>query len=386
MQYQTIDTEEEVTIASLKDPLIGRRYDEIEEESLEWLWPNRLAIGNYHLISGQGGTSKSYLTCMLAAQVSTGRVWPDGGHNSEVGGSNVLILNHEDNPSVSLKKRLRDAGADLSKIVHVEYGHDGTVQLTSSGKSKFKLPEHLGSLENAIEYYNARLVILDPFSRCLNAEISITSPKVQAIIESLVDISARHGCCIVVVNHLKPGYYRPENITSRILGHESLNSLARISYLVYTDPKAPGISLMKQIKNNLTAQDEIGLAYRKNTNSIGRTFIEIINGFNISDSEALQSMEMSKNRKKVLLALQNGEEMRPHELANKCQCHYSTMRSLLRRMVTDCEIINTSYGFYCLPGKQEPEILPEQKEECQVSQPLQVLQVLHATEEESQAS
>jgi hypothetical protein len=51
--------------------LIARRASEIQAQPIDWLWPNRIAIGKQTLIAGDPGLGKSQLTAFQAAIVTT---------------------------------------------------------------------------------------------------------------------------------------------------------------------------------------------------------------------------------------------------------------------------------------------------------------------------
>lgn len=59
----------------------------------EWLWTSRLPAGQLSLIAGAAGIGKSFLTCDMAARISTTGEWPDGTRTSP---GSVLLLTAED--------------------------------------------------------------------------------------------------------------------------------------------------------------------------------------------------------------------------------------------------------------------------------------------------
>src|SRR6266542_294107 len=58
-------------------PLL-RRLSDVVPQPVEWLWPQRFAVGKLSLIFGDPGKGKSFITLDMAARVSTGANWPDG--------------------------------------------------------------------------------------------------------------------------------------------------------------------------------------------------------------------------------------------------------------------------------------------------------------------
>jgi hypothetical protein len=82
----------------------------IEPRPVEWLWRDRIPLGELTLVDGDPGTNKSSVTLELAARVSTGREMPDG--TPGLAGT-VLLIVGEDSIPKTLRQRLQAAGADL---------------------------------------------------------------------------------------------------------------------------------------------------------------------------------------------------------------------------------------------------------------------------------
>src|ERR1700686_2243139 len=58
---------------------IMRTFSEIKPETLNWLWPGRIPLGKLTLLVGDPGLGKSLATIDVAARVSRGVPFPDGG-------------------------------------------------------------------------------------------------------------------------------------------------------------------------------------------------------------------------------------------------------------------------------------------------------------------
>jgi hypothetical protein len=91
---------------------IGRpillRLNTVEPESIQWLWPGRVAIGKLTLLAGDPGLGKSLVTLDMAARVSQGAAWPDTDEPTAPGG--VVLLSAEDDPADTIRPRLDAAG------------------------------------------------------------------------------------------------------------------------------------------------------------------------------------------------------------------------------------------------------------------------------------
>ena len=80
---------------------------EIESQSVKWLWPNRIPLGELTLFDGDPATSKTSVALDLAARISTGRQMPDGTDGCRGG---VLLLTAEDSISKTVIPRLQVCG------------------------------------------------------------------------------------------------------------------------------------------------------------------------------------------------------------------------------------------------------------------------------------
>src|SRR5580658_5695832 len=89
------------------------RMDSVAPVPVEWLWPGWLAAGKLHLMAGMPGVGKSFVTCDLAARITTGGKWPDGSAAAPV--SDVIFLSGEDGLADTVRPRLDAHGADVSR-------------------------------------------------------------------------------------------------------------------------------------------------------------------------------------------------------------------------------------------------------------------------------
>jgi putative DNA primase/helicase len=139
--------------------LFVRRASEIRPEPIEWLWPNRVAIGKQTMIVGEPGLGKSQLTAFMAAAITTGGQWPCNEGQAPLG--SVIILSAEDDAADTIRPRLDAAGADPTRVLIVSAvrSDDG------KGRRTFNLQADLDLLEQEIaKAGDMRLVIIDPIS------------------------------------------------------------------------------------------------------------------------------------------------------------------------------------------------------------------------------
>ncbi len=132
----------------------------IHAEPTRWLWDRRIPLGAATLLVGREKLGKSTLTAELAARLSRGTLEGDlrGTHAA------TLIVTYEDSAGRTTKPRLMAAGADLSRVHRVSAQRDGGADLVT-------LPADVDSVAALAAETEARLVIVDPLSASLGADV-----------------------------------------------------------------------------------------------------------------------------------------------------------------------------------------------------------------------
>ena len=85
----------------------------------DWLWPNRIPMGELTLLAGYPASGKTAVALDVAARVSLGAPTPDQSGVSFVRAP-VVIAAPLKNPRASLLPRLKALGADLSLVFHAD--------------------------------------------------------------------------------------------------------------------------------------------------------------------------------------------------------------------------------------------------------------------------
>ncbi len=130
---------------------------DVDPESVDWVWPGRLARGKLTIIAGDPSMGKSQISMAVAARLSTGTQWPDGGRARR---GSTIVLSAEDAMSDTISPRLVAAGADR-KRVHVLK----SVRTEKGKRRSFSLQEDLAALGEKIgELGDVALVIIDPIT------------------------------------------------------------------------------------------------------------------------------------------------------------------------------------------------------------------------------
>lgn len=240
---------------------VVRNLSDITQRPIEWLWPDRFALGKLSMVVGDPGLGKSLLTLDLAARVSTGSPWPDAAEpptQAQPGG--VILLSGEDDPEDTIAPRLQAAYADLTKIKLLEAVRDQD----RTGRDvlrTFNIGADLETLEATVASMgDCRLVIVDPLSCYLGQIDSHVNTNVRAVLSPLSDLAARRHIAVVAVSHLRKA--GDAAALHRVVGSIAFTAAARAVYGVAKDSNDPSRRrrLFLPIKSNLAA-DTGGLAY-----------------------------------------------------------------------------------------------------------------------------
>lgn len=220
---------------------VMRRFDEIEESQVDWLWTNHVARGSLTIISGDPGLGKSKITMDLAARHSRGLTWPDG--EASAGAGVTVVLSAEDNSSYTIKPRLIAMRADQSKI----YMLDGVRE--KGGERQLSLDTDLDVLERAIVDTGADMVVVDPASAYLGRVDSWKDADLRRVLGPVAKLAERTRVAVIAVMHLTKSQDRKALL--RIQGSVGFGAAARLVFGTVQDENVDGRRLLLPLKNNL---------------------------------------------------------------------------------------------------------------------------------------
>jgi len=159
---------------------------EIETESVSWLWKPYIPLGKITIVQGDPGEGKTSMMSAIAAAITKGEALPNGDASSP---ANVLFQTAEDGLTDTIKPRLEDLGADCSRVFVID----------ESEKSLSLSDERI---EKAIIKTNAKLLILDPAQAYFGKTDFNSAHGVRPLMKQLAAVAERTGCAVVVIGHL----------------------------------------------------------------------------------------------------------------------------------------------------------------------------------------
>ena len=244
-------------VAEVSGPVLTR-LSSVQPQEINWLWPQRIAIGKLTLLCGDPGLGKSFLTIYLASIVSAGGVWADSSHGMNELAGEVILLNAEDDIADTIRPRLDAAGADVDRVHCLE----GVRWVDDEGVTKIRsfTLDDLPNLEDALKRTpGTRLVCIDPVSAYLGGNDSHKNAEIRGLLAPLAKIASTYRVAVVIVTHLsKSGSGRA---MYRAMGSLAFVAAARTAWVVAKDQEDADRRLFLPIKNNV-GNDRDGLAYR----------------------------------------------------------------------------------------------------------------------------
>lgn len=255
-------------IASIPDPIDGpsrpnvayRSLCDVTPQSVWWLWPDRIALGKLTLLAGDPGLGKSFLTIDVAARVSRGCPWPDGGDAAPPKGD-VILLSAEDDPADTIRPRLDEAGGDPRRV-HVIDGIASSARRGERPRS-FCLETDLPALESMLDDFpETRLIVIDPISAYGNGQTDThKNADVRSQLAELERLARDRRVAVLAVSHLnKSGGGKA---AYRVTGSLAYVAAVRTAWLLAQDREDESRRLLLGVKNNI-AQDPGGLAFTIN--------------------------------------------------------------------------------------------------------------------------
>lgn len=256
---------------------------DVQLEEVEWLWKPYIPFGKVCIIQGNPGEGKTTLALRLAAACSTGEVLPEMEVHKPF---NVIYQTAEDGLGDTIKPRLIEAGADLSRVFVI----DETDQLLSL------LDERI---EKAIKENHARLIIIDPLQGYLGTDTDMNrANEIRPIFRRLGEIAQDTGCAIVLIGHLNKA--ANTNSAYRGLGSMDFRAAARSVLLVGRLRKEPNVRVIFHDKSSLAPEgksiafnlgNDEGFHWLDGYDDI--TSDEILNGFGAkTDNKTAQAEEL----------------------------------------------------------------------------------------------
>ena len=300
-------------------------YEDIEQTSVEWLWFPYIPFGKLTIIQGNPGEGKTYFAMMLTAACTNKKMFPN---MEDIEPFNVIYQTAEDGMGDTIKPRLVEAGADLSRVMVID---DTEEALTLSDDR----------IEKAVRQNHVRLVIIDPVQAFIGADVDMNrANEVRPVFRKLGMIAEKTGCAIVLIGHLN----KSSGTQSMYRGLGSIDIMAAVRSLIFIGKvrKDPTTRVLIHEKSSLAPPGET-MAFKLGDEEGFRW----VGAYEISADELLDGKEgkatetkLERGAKLIRELLADKKEISIRELDEKAKeqgISGRTMRDVRSRMKNELE-------------------------------------------------
>ena len=300
-------------------------YKDIEQTSVEWLWFPYIPFGKLTIIQGNPGEGKTYFAMMLTAACTNRKLFPN---MEDIEPFNVIYQTAEDGMGDTIKPRLVEAGADLSRVMVID---DSEEVLTLSDDR----------IEKAVRQNHVRLVIIDPVQAFIGADVDMNrANEVRPVFRKLGMIAEKTSCAIVLIGHLN----KSSGTQSTYRGLGSIDIMAAVRSLIFIGKvrKDPTTRVLIHEKSSLAPPGET-MAFKLGDEEGFRW----VGAYEISADELLDGKEgkatetkLERGAKLIRELLVDKNEISIRELDDKAKeqgISGRTMRDVRSRMKNELE-------------------------------------------------
>ena len=300
-------------------------YKDIEQTSVEWLWFPYIPFGKLTIIQGNPGEGKTYFAMMLTAACTNRKLFPN---MEDIEPFNVIYQTAEDGMGDTIKPRLVEAGADLSRVMVID---DSEEALTLSDDR----------IEKAVRQNHVRLVVIDPVQAFIGADVDMNrANEVRPVFRKLGMIAEKTSCAIVLIGHLN----KSSGTQSTYRGLGSIDIMAAVRSLIFIGKvrKDPTTRVLIHEKSSLAPPGET-MAFKLGDEEGFRW----VGAYEISADELLDGKEgkatetkLERGAKLIQELLVDKNEISIRELDDKAKeqgISGRTMRDVRSRMKNELE-------------------------------------------------
>ena len=300
-------------------------YKDIEQTSVEWLWFPYIPFGKLTIIQGNPGEGKTYFAMMLTAACTNRKLFPN---MEDIEPFNVIYQTAEDGMGDTIKPRLVEAGADLSRVMVID---DSEEALTLSDDR----------IEKAVRQNHVRLVVIDPVQAFIGADVDMNrANEVRPVFRKLGMIAEKTSRAIVLIGHLN----KSSGTQSTYRGLGSIDIMAAVRSLIFIGKvrKDPTTRVLIHEKSSLAPPGET-MAFKLGDEEGFRW----VGAYEISADELLDGKEgkatetkLERGAKLIRELLADKEEISIRELDDKAKeqgISGRTMRDVRSRMKNELE-------------------------------------------------
>lgn len=229
--------------------MVTRPLSSFVPGNYDWLWEDRIPMGEITALGGKAGAGKSTLLATFAAWITQGKM--RGNFYGQP--RNVLYIPNEDSVEKGLLPRLMAAGADLERV------HKPDI-MTLDAECPIVLPEDCDRLIEVCNELEAVAVIIDPLSSNMSDK-DRNRPEVRQSYERLRRAAERANIAILGNGHIRKG--GGADLLEAFMGSSEIGNVLRAALGVVADPDSDEKQyILSQCKNNYGPDNLKSYVYR----------------------------------------------------------------------------------------------------------------------------
>ena len=172
-----------------------KTLDEFEEQEAEWTVYKRIPKGQISTIASDGGVGKTSTWINILAPISAGKPCfldpPDCQREPQL----VAFLTTEDSVRKKLKRKLREAGANMANIIAPDFSNDrdGFLRRLKFGSQEMEL---------FVRHYRPSICIFDPIQSFIPPTVNMASRNaMRDCLAPLVALGEETGMTTLLIGH-----------------------------------------------------------------------------------------------------------------------------------------------------------------------------------------
>ena len=314
-------------------PLEIVKASDIEPKEVKWLWYPYIPFGKVTLLQGDPGDGKSKFMLSLAALLSKGEHLPFA-DEEEREPITIIYQTTEDDADDTVVPRFNSAGGNGDNLIFIKED----MKSLSFGDNRIR---------EAIEKYNAKLLILDPMSSYIGESCSMNNAnETRAEFNHLIAVAKETGCAIVIIAHMNK--MKDTNPLYRTNGSIDIAGAARsiLAIIRTANKEAPAERYLVQVKSNLAPTGSAILF------EVAESGVNFVSEMEMTAEEAFSSLAPKMGRPNetelrakdfILEMLQDGEM-----LANDCEAKLEEAgfkKSTIKKAKKKAGVVSHKKGF-----------------------------------------
>ena len=314
-------------------PLEIVKASDIEPKEVKWLWYPYIPFGKVTLLQGDPGDGKSKFMLSLAALLSKGEHLPFA-DEEEREPITIIYQTTEDDADDTVVPRFNSAGGNGDNLIFIKED----MKSLSFGDNRIR---------EAIEKYNAKLLILDPMSSYIGESCSMNNAnETRAEFNHLIAVAKETGCAIVIIAHMNK--MKDSNPLYRTNGSIDIAGAARsiLAIIRTANKEAPAERYLVQVKSNLAPTGSTILF------EVAESGVNFVSEMEMTAEEAFSSLAPKMGRPNetelrakdfILEMLQDGEM-----LANDCEAKLEEAgfkKSTIKKAKKKAGVVSHKKGF-----------------------------------------